>query len=267
MAAVALVVLSLTVGACATTGVSEKDRIRAITHYDIGVTTFGSGDSRGALRELLASVRLNPEMPQVHNAIAMVYHQLGELELAIEHYREATRLRPTFSEAHNNLGTALIDAGRYSEAASSFEVALGDILYRTPSLAEGNLGWARYLAGDVKTGVRHLRNAVATNPRFCRGYEWMMRIGLDEGDDHLVMSSYQRANKYCTGDKVLAQRLPESYRNAINYYYGLGQLRTGNADEARAAFGRCAQEGAIVDGLVPDHGFGAECARSLAALE
>ena len=88
--------------------------------------------------------------------LGMVYHALEHLDESIGHYEQAVELKPSFSEAHNNMGTVLIDLGRYDDAIDSFKVALGDILYRTPALAEGNMGWAYYKKGrDQKRTQAH----------------------------------------------------------------------------------------------------------------
>ena len=67
--------------ACATTSqVSDKNRFLAQTHYDIAITSFETGDLRESLRELLKTVELNPQLPEAHNALGMVYHALEHLD-------------------------------------------------------------------------------------------------------------------------------------------------------------------------------------------
>src|SRR5262249_16525090 len=126
----------LLLAACAPV-IDEKDRARAQVQYDIAVAQMNEGNMRGALRELLAAVQLDPTPAVAHNALGLVYHSIGRLDDALEHYERAVKLNPSFSEAHNNLGVLLIDLGRYDEAIGAFQVALTDILYPTPSLAEG----------------------------------------------------------------------------------------------------------------------------------
>src|SRR5690606_15868580 len=120
------------------------------------------------------------------------YHAMDRHELALEHYREAVRLKPKYSEAQNNFGTLLLSIGRYDEAIAAFEVALSDILYPTPSLAEGNMGWAYYKSGNTDQAVRHLRNAVAADTKFCRGYLWLAQIGVETGDAAEAVASARR---------------------------------------------------------------------------
>ena len=48
----------------------------------------------------------------------------GKLADAIDQFREAIRLRPTYVEAYNNLGTALALQGKRAEAVEQFQQAL-----------------------------------------------------------------------------------------------------------------------------------------------
>lgn len=225
---------------CAT-AVSQKKRTRAKIQYDIAVVEMNRGDMRQALRDLLVSVEFDPDLPQARNALGLVYHALGHTDEALLHYERAVSLKPDFSKAYNNMGILLMDLGRYDQAIVAFETALGDILYPTPSLAEGNLGWARYSKGDVEAGIRNLRNAVATSPKFCRGYEWLARIGLDTDAAELVIANCARFDKYCLKDKVIAAKLPPAYVDQMSYYCGLGHLKAGDREAARAAFSTCAK--------------------------
>jgi len=257
---VCLLAGSMTLGGCASSTPTAKERARATTHYDIAIATFNQGDLRGSLAELLKAVKLNPDLPVAHNAMGLVYHSLGHLDLGYEHYQKAVVLKPDFSEAYNNMGTLLIDLGRYDAAIEAFELALGNILYKTPALAEGNMGWAYYKKRDVERGLKHIRNAVATNPKFCRGYEWLARIALDENRDEEVTRSYRRFEKYCLDDVVLATQIAPEYRNEMKYYLALSLLRTGERQRARDVLAQCA----VFDTEV---GFGAKCATSLRDLE
>lgn len=56
--------------------------------------------------------------------LGLAEHQQGASEPALQHIREALRLKPDFSEAHYNLGNVLRDLQRPAEAAASYQQAL-----------------------------------------------------------------------------------------------------------------------------------------------
>ena len=239
--------------------VSEADAGGARIHHDIGVNAFERGDLRGALRELLVAADLDPNLPQTENALGLVFHAMGRSKDALAHYEKALALKPGYSEAHNNFGILLVDLGRYDEAIEHFNTALADILYATPWLAEGNLGWALYKKGDVEAGKLRLRNAVAQNPKFCRGYEWLARIGIETGDAAEAVASWKRFEKHCLGDAAIARTLAPEYVREMRWYLGMAYLKQGDREAARSAFAACA---AAEDGS----DFGTRCAQSLRGL-
>lgn len=246
--------------ACAgSQGVSDKNKFLAQTHYDIAITSFTTGDLRETLRELLKTVELNPNLSQAHNALGMVYHALEHLDDGLSHYEKAVELDPDFSEAYNNMGTLLIDLGRYDSAIDSFRVALGDILYRTPALAEGNMGWAYYKKGEVETGAKHIRNAVATQPKFCRGYEWLARIALDQEEAANVDKIYSRFHRHCVSDQIVGATLSTEHVHQMQYYFALSLMKTDRLEQARDMLSQCAVEDA-------EKGYGAQCQASLQEL-
>jgi tetratricopeptide (TPR) repeat protein len=56
-----------------------------------------------AAREYEQYLALEPDDAQVHNELGKVLGRLGRLDSAIEHFREAVRLKPDFAEALENL--------------------------------------------------------------------------------------------------------------------------------------------------------------------
>src|SRR5690606_31286575 len=51
----------------------------------------------------------------LHQDVAILYMQLGRPDEAIAHYETSLRMRPQSAEAHFNVGTALMLAGRPAE--------------------------------------------------------------------------------------------------------------------------------------------------------
>ncbi len=244
--------------ACAP-AISDKDRSSAQLRYDLGIASLNQGNLRNALRELLAAVEVDPELAEAHHGLGLVFHAMGRHDDALNHYRKAVELKPGMSEARNNYGVLLLDMGRYDLAILEFQAALADILYATPSLAEGNLGWAYYRKGEVQTALKHLRNAVAINPKFCRGYGWLARIELEQKKAAQVVAYGKRYQKHCLADQSLAAELPAAFRQEMDYYLGAGQALLGEREAARTALTACAN-------AEVENDMRTQCRRSLAEL-
>lgn len=218
---------------------TDKERSMAKSQYDIAVENFRQARNRDALRALLSAVELNPEEAKIRNLLGIVYHTLGRLKKGAEHYQVAVKLDPGFSEAHNNYGTLLIDLGRYDQAIDHFRVALNDILYPTPSFTEGNMGWAYYLKGESDQAKALLRNAVSRSPSFCRGYEWLVRIGLDTKSYKEVDRYYRNFQKFCIGNDQTRETLPLTWIDEMHYLKGRSLLERGDVDAARVILAQC----------------------------
>jgi len=60
----------------------------------------------------------------VHANHARMPAQQGQLDEAVQQFKEALRLNPAYAQAYINLGRALVRLGRKDEAVQDFEEAL-----------------------------------------------------------------------------------------------------------------------------------------------
>ncbi len=99
-------------------------------HYTIGNAFSALGDenaAKAAYEEALADQALlaEPEMAaQALKNLGSSIERLGEPEAAVVHYREALRLDPDLPEAHNALGNYFVRVGRYEDALEHFDRAI-----------------------------------------------------------------------------------------------------------------------------------------------
>lgn len=95
--------------------------------------------------------------------LGLALHGRGRLEDAIEHHRNAVRIRPGYVEARVNLAAALLDAGRLDEAARLCE----ETIAMRPGDARGHacLGVARLRLGRLEDAEQHLSDAIRLDPR------------------------------------------------------------------------------------------------------
>jgi len=69
-------------------------------------------------------VRADPANASLHDDLAMLYVDAGDLDHAIAELSESVRLRPTSPAAHYNLGNALVGRQRLADAQSQFREAV-----------------------------------------------------------------------------------------------------------------------------------------------
>jgi Tfp pilus assembly protein PilF len=247
--AVPLLLLAAAAACAHGPGIEEVRAARS--HFDLGNAHLHEGNPRAALEEYLQARELDPTLPDVHNVLGLVYHNTyGRHDDAIASYKKALELNPGFSEAWNNLGTVYLSLERWDEAVTCFEKALDDILYKTPWIAEVNLGWALFKKGDAARGLAHLEKSVFLEPRLCQGHRNLGLVALELEDMARAVEAFTRYAELCPTE-------PEAF-----YRLGMAQMRQGRSQEARDAFTRCrdATQGQ------PNHPFGAECRDTLKLL-
>ena len=217
--------------------------------YDLAIEAVKAGKVTEAVKNLKEALERNPDFPEAHNALGLLYHMsLRRLDKAEAAYRRALELKPDYSEAANNYGALLLELGRYAEAQAMFEKALEDVLYPTPHLARGNLGWALYKQGKTKEALENLRAAVLMQPKFCVGYKNIGIILEETGDRDGALRAYEDYAEHCP-DVADAQ-------------FRLGKVRESAGDRAGAAeaFEQCFR-------LAPKEALGRTCASRYEALQ
>ncbi len=225
----ALALAAALLGCAGHRGVTAKQRDQAAIQYDLGVEALRACDARTALEHFQQSVRTDPGLDLAHAALGLTYHvSFADPLKAIAHYKRALELRPKSPEVNCNLANVYLDLGRYEEAISLYEKALEDILYKTPFIAENNLGWCHYKRGDVEKGVDHIRTAIIANPRFCLGYRNLGLIYAEQGDHARAAENFALYAKHCPDSPDAQFRL------------GVALLKVGDRAGARQAFARCA---------------------------
>ena len=77
-----------------------------------------------AIAALQKAVALDPDMPEPHSNLGIVWLAGGERARAEAAFREAIRIQPDYVDAHNNLGNLLSGTGDFEQARYHFETAL-----------------------------------------------------------------------------------------------------------------------------------------------
>ncbi len=129
-----------------------------------------------------------PENHLAHHILGCVYLREHRLDEAMVEFKEALRLRPSYAEAHSNMGMALELSGHAAEAIESYEAALR----WSPDLPEAHFNLGRLLAvqGHLDTAIAHFEAALRSNPDLVEahgnlGSALMVSGRIDEAIAHL----------------------------------------------------------------------------------
>jgi type IV pilus assembly protein PilF len=250
----AVLVVVLGAAACATTQI-RNDPEASEKRTLLGADYFSKGLIGPALEELLKAVELNRDNAEAQHLLGLIFLRKGveaeemsiraqclkgdELRLeaqdmnghfkkAEEHFREAVRIKPTYSEALNSLAVVAIHFGRNDEAIKFEERALANIIYREPYIAQGNLGLAYLNMNKLPEAAKALRQALFEQPQFCVGRYRLAKIYYEQKEWDQAADELDKV----TGEKQCP--IQEAYHLA-----GLVALRRQDRGRAHEMFQKC----------------------------
>jgi tetratricopeptide (TPR) repeat protein len=144
--------------------------------------------------------------------------QAGRVQEAIGQYEQALRIKPDFAEACNNLGVALGQAGKVQEAIGQYEQALR--LEPDFAGAHNNLGSALGQAGRVQEAIGHFEQALRLEPDFAAAHN-NLGLALEQTDRvQEAIGQYEQALRI-SPDSVEA-----------HYNLGIALVQAGRLQEA-----------------------------------
>ncbi len=100
--------------------------------YLRGTELYEKGDLKGAEREFLKLLEINPRFADIQNKMGYILHNRGDLRGAAEYFQKALDLNPSYTEASLNLAVTLNDLGEYQRSQ--------DAVTRAAQLAHENRG-------------------------------------------------------------------------------------------------------------------------------
>jgi tetratricopeptide (TPR) repeat protein len=123
---------------------------------------------KDALTALERAAQLLPQDPESHSNLGAALRQTGRLSEAVACYSRALEILPDSAEIWNNLGNALRDLGRCAEAVAAFSRAL--LLKPGFAKAHNNLGNALQDLGKSDEAIASYRRALALDPGYAEAH-------------------------------------------------------------------------------------------------
>jgi len=134
---------------------------KAEIYSDLGFIMARVGKTAEALTAYRKALELDPGCASAHFNLAVSSVQVGDLEGAESHYRQALQAKPN-AETHNGLGFVLSRSGRSEQAAEEFRKAIQLDPKYTP--AYNNLAAALQAQGKLDDAVAYYQRSLAQKP-------------------------------------------------------------------------------------------------------
>ena len=139
----------------------------------------------------------------------------GDLDKAIDNYKEAININPNYAEAYNNLGSALRGKLELNDSINSFKRAI----QLKPSYVDAysNMGEALQANGRFKEAIKSCQQAIKIDPNFSGAYYNLGNSLVDVGQIKEALDCYNKAIK-------IKPNYPEAFLNMGNALRDMGEL-------------------------------------------
>jgi tetratricopeptide (TPR) repeat protein len=175
-----------------------------------------------AASEFRTTLQIKPDLPQAHNNLGSVLLDLGRLDEAKVEFEEALRLKPGDDEVHNNLAMLLEKMGRHDEAIAQSREALR--LRPGDAASAASLGDALQSEGRLEEAITAYRTALRLNPG-------------DAEVHHNLGTALGRIGRPEEAIKEFLETLRLNPQSVIaNRSLGIALMRTGKFDDAVVRF-------------------------------
>jgi serine/threonine-protein kinase len=154
----------------------------------LGLSLHASGDLDRAIQAYREAFRVDPTYALPYNNLGRVLEDKGDATGAMEHYHQAIAKDPKFVAPHVNLGRVLHAKGDYDGAIAEYDEALR--LNPKYAYAHNSRGVSLYARGDLNGAIAAWHQAVAFDPTYTiaranLGFGLRMRGALKESVDLL----------------------------------------------------------------------------------
>lgn len=114
----------------------KEDKGKALeTSVQLAKNYIRDSNWEGAIRHLKKALEYDPNSAEVHQAMAMVFQNTGEIELAEQHYQKSIAGTKDASMSQLNYGLFLFNQKRFSDAKEQLQLATNDVLFSERSSA------------------------------------------------------------------------------------------------------------------------------------
>lgn len=215
---VVYVIVAAMLAACTSAAERKQDKESAArgaaSYTELGVEYFRQGKYELSRTKLEKALELDPDLPQAHGAIAVLYEKVGDNKLAEKHYKKALRLDPDNAREQNNYGQFLCFQERYEEANEEFMKAAKNPFYGAPQVPYTNAGLCAKRIPNLEQAEKYFRLALQIDPKFAPALLQMAMAKFEAG-------KFLSARAYLERFQAVAEHNPESLWLAVQTEFAL----------------------------------------------
>jgi len=193
-----------------------------------------------ALDQFKKAIKEDPRNAYAYKGLGLTYAQLRKFPEAIAAFRKALELNPYYVDVRNDLGTALVLAGKRAEGKAEFLAAFNDPTNPTPEISARNLGQAYLEERNYAEAVNWFRTSFSRNKSYPDPYLGFADAITAMGRPEEAVGPLEGAVKEAPGQPALLAALGDAYYRTGRFAEARGRLeeavrRDPNGDAGRRA--------------------------------
>lgn len=152
---------------------------------------FRQGKYPLAIQAFEKALKANPDLPDVHDAVATAYFATKNYDKAVEHFTRVTQLKPMDAKPLINLGAVYNRKEEFQKAADILKKAIT----RDGKAIEAyyNMGIAYRGLGQVAMAINSYKEALRINPRMLDAIQNLANCLLEQGNHKAAVEQYKKA--------------------------------------------------------------------------
>jgi tetratricopeptide (TPR) repeat protein len=163
----------------------------AVAHNDLGVRYLDIGQLQLARDHFGQAITIDPNYAEPHFNLSSLLLAENNTQGAIEELRRAVEIAPDYAEAHNNLGGLLASVGLVDDAVIYYRLAIQFNPRHSEALY--NLGNVMLSRGLRVAAIQHYRDALSYAPNDAEVHSNLARALTDQNELDEAVVHYQRA--------------------------------------------------------------------------
>jgi Tfp pilus assembly protein PilF len=155
-----------------------------LMHYNLGGLLFREGNIEKAIEHFKEAVAIRENLGDVYLHLGYAYGKIGKIDESIQSLKRALSYLPDSYEGHLNLGKAYETKGDVESAISEYEIAVR--LNPKDAVSLTNLGIILGRKGDMNKAVDYFKKAIESKPDYIDAYNSL-------GVAYLMLKKYDKS--------------------------------------------------------------------------
>ena len=223
--------------------------------FNAGLAHLKEGRPGVALEEFRRAVKIDPKNALYYKGLAVAYAQMADmcapadegcrqdmLKESIAAARKGLELNPLYVDMHNDLGTALLKAGKRNEGKRELLTAFNDATNPAPEVTARNLGQAAFEERSYTEAVNWFRTSISRNKAYPDPYLGLADSLMATGRPDEALLALEAGAKEAPGSPALLLALGEAYQRVGRLTDARTRLEDAAHKDPTGAAGRRAQE-------------------------